>query len=82
MHRQPVILQGIRQYYLRSFAPLFFPPFSPLSTSLEFMLATIMAPYLNATQHLLIKTLLIRGIETKLIALEASFGVRAIYTLG
>jgi hypothetical protein len=41
-----------------------------------------MAPYLNATQHLLIKTLLIRGIETKLIALEASFGVRAIYTLG
>ena len=42
------------------------------------MSATIIAPHLDAAQHLLIKELLIRGFETKLIASVASCGVRAV----
>jgi hypothetical protein len=37
-----------------------------------------MAPQLNAAQHILIKTLLKEGFETKLIATEASYSVRAV----
>ena len=43
-----------------------------------FMSATIMAPHLDAAQHLLIKTLLMRGYEPNLIASEASCSVRAV----
>ena len=42
------------------------------------MSATIMAPQLDAAQHILIKTLLKEGFETKLIASEASCSVRAV----
>jgi hypothetical protein len=37
-----------------------------------------MAPQLNAAQHILIKTLLKEGLQTKLIATEASWSVRAV----
>jgi hypothetical protein len=37
-----------------------------------------MAPQLDAAQHILIKTLLKEGFETKLIASEASCSVRAV----
>ena len=37
-----------------------------------------MAPQLDAAQHILIKTLLTKGFETKLIASEASCSVRAV----
>jgi hypothetical protein len=40
--------------------------------------ALIMAPQLDAAQHILIKILLKEGFETKLIALEASCSVRAV----
>jgi hypothetical protein len=38
----------------------------------------IMAPQLDAAQHILIETLLKEGFETKLIASEASCSVRAV----
>jgi len=38
----------------------------------------IMAPQLDAAQHILIKTLLKEGFETKLIASEALCSVRAV----
>jgi hypothetical protein len=37
-----------------------------------------MAPQLNTAQHILIKTLLKEGFETKLMATEASYSVRAV----
>ena len=37
-----------------------------------------MAPYIDAAQHLLIKTVLIRGFENKLIASAASCSVRTV----
>ena len=37
-----------------------------------------MAPHMDAAQHLLIKTLLMRGFETKLIASAVSCSVRAV----
>ena len=43
-----------------------------------FVSATIMAPQLDAAQHILIKTLLKEGFETKPIASEASCSVRAV----
>jgi hypothetical protein len=46
--------------------------------SAAFVLATTMAPQLDAAQHILIETLLNKGFETKLIASEASCSVRAV----
>ena len=40
--------------------------------------ATTMAPHMDAAQHLLIKALLMRGFENKLIASAASYSVRTI----
>ena len=41
-------------------------------------MSAIIAPQLNATQHILIKSLLKQGFENKLIASEASCSVRAV----
>lgn len=43
-----------------------------------FVSSTTMALQLDATQYILIKTLLKEGFKTKLIALEASCNIRAI----
>jgi hypothetical protein len=43
-----------------------------------FVSATIMAPQLDAAQHILIETLLKEGFKTKLIASKASCSVRAV----
>ena len=80
VHHRLVVLQGIR-YSLPCghLSPL--PSFPPLHTPpgiSGFMSATIMAPHLDASQHLLIKTLLMRGFEAKLIASEASCSVHAV----
>ena len=44
----------------------------------RFVLATIMAPQLDAAKHILIEVLLEEGFETKLLASVASCSVRAI----
>jgi hypothetical protein len=71
LHPCPVVLQGY--HCLLSFF-LFFQP----RQSQCFLSAKIMAPQLDAAQHILIKALLKEGFETKLIASEASCSVRAI----
>jgi hypothetical protein len=59
--------------------PFFLPSsFSNPTKVSAFVSATIMAPQLDATQHILIETLLKEGFETKLIASEASCSMRAI----
>jgi hypothetical protein len=58
------------------------PPILPSSFSnparVSAFVSAIMAPQLDAAQHILIKTLLKEGFETKLIATEASCSVRAV----
>jgi hypothetical protein len=61
------------------------PPSCPINASFLLSLrqsqrfvSAIMAPQLNAAQHILIKTLLKERFETKLIATEASCSVRAV----
>lgn len=53
------------------------PPESALLCQ-RFVSATIMAPQLDAAKHILIKALLEKGFETKLIASVASCSVRAV----
>jgi hypothetical protein len=54
--------------------PPVLPPFPPCQSQ-RFVSATIMAPQLEAAQHLLIKALLKKVFETELIASEASCSV-------
>jgi hypothetical protein len=56
----------------------FLPLFSTLPESALFVSSTIMAPPLNAAQHILIKTLLKEGFGTELIATKASCSIRAV----
>ena len=58
--------------YLLSIPPASFSRVS------AFVLATIMAPQLDAAQHILVEILLSGGFETKLVASEASCSVRTV----
>jgi hypothetical protein len=52
--------------------------FSNPPESAAFVLTTTIAPQLDAAQHILIKTLLNKGVENELIASEALCSVRAV----
>ena len=75
-----VVLQGTCRYSLPIVIchPLTLSSFSRPSGVSGFMSVTIMAAHLDAAQHLLIKTLLIRGLKTKLVASKAVYSVYAV----
>ena len=67
-----------RHLWLCTPALLSFPSSFSNPARVSAFVSAIMAPQLNAAQHILIKSLLKQGFENKLIASEASCSVRAV----
>jgi hypothetical protein len=89
VHPCPVVLQGTAAssaragfggspYYSALSTLLSFPSFFSNPARISAFVSAIIAPQLNTTQHILIKSLLKQGFENKLIASEASCSVRAV----
>jgi hypothetical protein len=66
---------GGSPHHSASLTLLSFPSSFPNPARVSALVSAIMAPQLNTAQHILIKTLLKAGFETKLIASEASCNV-------